>query len=171
MNPMYAPDLRHPVRDLQSADARRGFTLIETLVVIGIIGVLVGLTLPAIQSSREAASRLKCGNNLRQLGIALHAYASAWEAFPRSWLGYTVHVAPGYALGNNFSAHAGFLPYLDQGNLFNSINFSSLGYLNVDEMLSSPNPNGTAAQTRVEVFLCPSDAMQATALGGPTATG
>ncbi len=66
--------------------SRFGFTLVELLVVIAIIGVLVGLLLPAVQAAREAARRMSCTNNLRQLGLSLHNYHDAFRSFPSGWM-------------------------------------------------------------------------------------
>src|SRR3954463_105130 len=100
---------------------RRGFTLIELLVVIAIIAVLIALLLPAVQSAREAARRIQCTNNLKQMGLGLHNYESIAGAFPPSNVvqgtGNTVTWTGG------FSVHCRILPFMEQGVAFNALNF------------------------------------------------
>jgi prepilin-type N-terminal cleavage/methylation domain-containing protein len=132
---------------------RPGFTLIELLVVIAIIAVLIGLLLPAVQKVREAASRMQCLNNLKQMGLALHGYHDANDGFPP---GFTANSpGDGQSMSNQasdytpgWSLFAHILPYLEQAPLHQSINFS----------LPILDPANTAArQTIVKTYICPSD--------------
>ncbi|QDV54909.1 DUF1559 domain-containing protein [Rosistilla oblonga] len=122
---------------------RMGFTLVELLVVIAIIGILVGLLLPAVQAAREAARRMQCTNNQKQLGIALHNYHDTHRTFPFGNGGTkSLSGGPGY------SAVSLMLPFMEQTPLYDSINFS----------LPLTDPfNDTARLAEVAGFLCPSD--------------
>jgi prepilin-type N-terminal cleavage/methylation domain-containing protein/prepilin-type processing-associated H-X9-DG protein len=123
---------------------RRAFTLVELLVVIAIIGVLVALLLPAVQTAREAARRMKCSNNLKQLGLAMHNYHSAHNCFPAGRMRTMVD-----GQGRCFSAYAHLLPFLEAQNLYDQINFNA----NPDD----PALNGAALGQTIPYFLCPSD--------------
>src|SRR5690606_13279517 len=96
---------------------RHGFTLVELLVVIAIIGILVGLLLPAVQAAREAARRMSCSNNLKQVCLSLHNYESSHRRLPAN---YTT----GSGISGNFSVFAQLAPYFEQGNLSSLIDFS-----------------------------------------------
>ena len=122
-----------------------GFTLVELLVVIAIIGVMVGLLLPAVQAAREAARRMSCSNNLKQIGLATHNYESSYRVLP-SLMG-----------SSSFSPQAQVLPYIEQAGLSELINFK-------EPLLTGPafaarfNPKHRAAiETPVPTFLCPSE--------------
>ncbi|MGC8641579.1 MAG: DUF1559 domain-containing protein [Isosphaeraceae bacterium] len=128
---------------------RSGFTLIELLVVISIIGLLVSLLLPAVQSAREASRRVTCQNNFKQIGLALASYESSLQAFP---FGVGGTSPAGYQ--PRWSAQSQLLGYMEQSALFNSINFVGVPWLH--DPIFSPS-NQTALTTRIAVFLCPSD--------------
>ena len=119
----------------------RGFTLIELLVVIAIIAVLIALLLPAVQAAREAARRIQCTNNLKQIGLAVHNYSDTMGALP-----------PGASGCCNGTWQAFILPYMEQGALSNSYNFSNPRYVNL--------VNTTVTTTFINAFLCPSNGVQ-----------
>src|SRR5437660_3207304 len=100
---------------------RRAFTLIELLVVIAIIAVLIGLLLPAVQKVREAASRLKCKNNLKQIGLAMHNYHDAQGSFPSGYVSSVGPNSPADDRGPGWGWAALILPYVEQDNLYKQI--------------------------------------------------
>ncbi|MFG0286792.1 MAG: DUF1559 domain-containing protein [Rhodopirellula sp. JB044] len=140
---------KHAASDSAGSQRRDAFTLVELLVVIAIIGVLVGLLLPAVQAAREAARRMSCSNNMKQIGLALHNYASAYnEHFPNA--GYD-----GIGYLNDYSPQAKLLPFLEQQNLMELIDFNvQMGHPGKNDL---PVELHEAAQTAVPAFLCPSD--------------
>jgi prepilin-type N-terminal cleavage/methylation domain-containing protein/prepilin-type processing-associated H-X9-DG protein len=137
---------------------RGGFTLIELLVVVAIIAVLIALLLPAVQSAREAMRRAQCCNNLKQIGLAMHNYASAHDALPPGWKGccwgtWLIFV----------------MPYLEQQALYNSWNFAGNNLWGgpYDSPFRYGGPaNLTVSSTRVNVFYCPSDGGNGNLVGG-----
>ncbi len=124
---------------------RNAFTLIELLVVIAIIAILIALLLPAVQQAREAARRTSCKSNLKQIGIALHNYLDQHSVFP---LAFAVEDdgAGGFQAGGQWSIQARILPFVEQGNVYDDINFSQ-------EYQSGVAP----ATLRIALYMCPSD--------------
>jgi prepilin-type N-terminal cleavage/methylation domain-containing protein len=138
---------------------RRAFTLIELLVVISIIGVLVALLLPAVQSAREAARRAQCVNNLKQIGVALFNYEGSIGTFPPGYIDAqnNPNNTPDLDMGQGWGWAALLLPFVEQQPLYNSINFS-LGITVVSNRASAGN--STAVVMSLAVFQCPSDGNQ-----------
>ncbi len=127
--------------------SRFGFTLIELLVVIAIIAILIGLLLPAVQKVREAAARMKCSNNFKQMGIAMHMYNDQYGKLPAGWVtnqSATIAPSPGWAWTLLL------LPNLEQGNLYTQIN------ADIVTPGGAPATNATL-QTPLSVYRCPSD--------------
>ena len=123
---------------------RKGFTLIELLVVMAIIAVLIGLLLPAVQAAREAARRMSCQNNLKQLGLGLHNYHNTMNRFPSAltYMAGTPDVPTGIG-----SPLAAILPYLEQTNVQNLLNPNQPWYM----------ASTTVALMTISSFICPSD--------------
>jgi prepilin-type N-terminal cleavage/methylation domain-containing protein/prepilin-type processing-associated H-X9-DG protein len=121
--------------------SRHGFTLIELLVVIAIIGVVIGLLTPAVQKVREAAARLQCTNNLKQMGVACHNYHDTNKSFPPGYLASATYPAttPGWGWA------AFLLPYIEQDTLYKQIDFNQ------------PLETSPAIQAMISVYICPSD--------------
>ena len=157
---------------MQSVQARKAFTLVELLVVIAIIGVMVGLLLPAVQAAREAARRMSCSNNMKQLGLALHNYHSAHNRFPYSAAGIgSIEAGNAIPGPNRIRNHRGWLlmlPFVEQQALYDLANLSAAtgSYVRSGTAgtIGGPlpgqpgNPNDIVVSTPVQTFLCPSDA-------------
>ncbi len=127
-----------------SRESRRGFTLVELLVVIAIIGILVSLLLPAVQSAREAARRMQCGNNMKQIGLAFHNYHDTYNVFPNTEPG-------GFGSLTRASAFTAILPYLELSNAYQLYDF---GRVNSDPY------NDTVVSQRIPIYLCPSASLR-----------
>jgi len=154
----------------QHSDKRRGFTLVELLVVIAIIGILVALLLPAVQAAREAARKMSCGNNLKQIGIALHNYHESNNTLPYSGgFAWTRQSNNGHrwSAAQRGSVLVDLLPYMELDTIFNNLDMESPAVTGIDDTRTGGwwwyqvNPT-TGAQYRSEIipgFLCTSAAV------------
>src|SRR5260221_223250 len=132
-------------RDCRHAN-RQGFTLIEMLVVIAIIGVLVAMLLPAIQKAREAAARAKCTSNMKQIGLALHNYHDQNKCFPSSG-----EVIASDGISTAFNTHSMFtwiLPFMEHGDVYQQID--------INRFYNDP-VNKPAFQNVIPEFMCPTN--------------
>jgi prepilin-type N-terminal cleavage/methylation domain-containing protein/prepilin-type processing-associated H-X9-DG protein len=127
---------------------RTAFTLVELLVVVAIIGILIGLLLPAVQAARESARRLQCNNNLKQIGLALHAYHNSYGQFPSGYRSRVGSNGPADDKGPGWAWGAYILPFMEEGPLFAQIHF--------DKGIGD-NANALARVTSVRTYLCASD--------------
>jgi prepilin-type N-terminal cleavage/methylation domain-containing protein/prepilin-type processing-associated H-X9-DG protein len=161
---------------------RRGFTLIELLVVIAIIAILIGLLLPAVQKVREAANRMSCSNNCKQIGLALMNYESSYEKFPPAsqvpWgrvgkddchMDYTGPFGPNWAVL--------LLPYIEQDNLYRQANVASFPGVPIGTPNGTPPPGvdgmgwRTVVGTTVKTYVCPSDSKTRIMFNSPSVPG
>ena len=157
------------LRRTQHRFGKTGFTLVELLVVIAIIGVLIALLLPAVQQAREAARRMQCSNNLKQIGLGLHNYHDTYNVFPPAYVDtepeYNTEPSQGYDENlNGLAWSALILPFLEQSALHDQIGreTGSFAYNWCDanhDRSASTSDAIAAASVGVEAYSCPSDTM------------
>ncbi len=143
----FQPDPRPRQSQARKPDRRVAFTLIELLVVITIIAVLIGLLLPAVQNVREAARRIQCAHNLKQIGLACHRHHDTYGMFPPAWVNAPFTVPQGKIIQGGAGLFTFLLPFLEQEALAEKYRW--------DRRAQGPD-NQTVATTQLKVFQCPS---------------
>ena len=136
--------------------ASEGFTLVELLVVIAIIGILIALLLPAVQAAREAARRVNCTSNLKQLGLAMHNYHDTFKAFPPGTRTKPYHDSS-WLNSHAFGWGAILLPFIEQGSISEELKSVSNNFATVKWWGASSGPGGDLARVQIDAFKCPSD--------------
>lgn len=155
-----------PLGTFRVTNLRRGFTLVELLVVIAIIGVMVGLLLPAVQAAREAARRMSCSNNLKQIGLGLHNYHDTHRVFPAGFYMNNGSYPAGAVktpqeLANGLAWSTMILPFIEQAPLYDLVQAQTLSFGRHWELANGAAPANAiaAARTGVSSYNCPSDTL------------
>ncbi len=148
---------------------RKAFTLVELLVVIAIVGILIGMLLPAVQRVREAARRVQCANNLRQIAIAVMNHESALQAYPVNQIGSGPDVSADKVGTGFYSWIVPILPFMEQNNVYDSMDLSFNMASNIVPggvhspmvvQIEASHPNALAAGSRISTLSCPSDVIE-----------